>query len=195
MTKTPGGRRVDGLETDMTEFGTLVLGGARSGKSRFAEELVFNSGLERLYVATSPVIDEEMKDRVALHKAQRGQHWRTLEEELDLVGVLECEAEPGKVLLVDCLTLWLNNLIYRERSVAEETAALCEAVRHLGSPCVFVSNEIGMGLVPDNRLSRDFRDAQGRLNQDMANVCGKVVFVAGGLPLLLKPNQQPEISI
>ncbi|WP_417668894.1 bifunctional adenosylcobinamide kinase/adenosylcobinamide-phosphate guanylyltransferase [Roseibium sp.] len=175
--------------------GTLVLGGARSGKSRFAEKLALKSGLNRLYVATSPIIDEEMRDRVALHKAQRGDHWRTVEEEFDLVGVLTCEANAETVVLIDCLTLWLNNLVYRKKNVAEETAALCHALMHLKGPCVLVSNETGMGIVPENKLARSFRDDQGRLNQDIAAVCRQVVFIAAGLPLLMKPNQQPDITL
>ncbi|WP_417689739.1 bifunctional adenosylcobinamide kinase/adenosylcobinamide-phosphate guanylyltransferase [Roseibium sp.] len=174
---------------------TLVFGGARSGKSRFAEDLALKSGLKRLYVATSPIIDEEMRDRVALHKRQRGDHWRTLEEEVDLAGVLSCEAAPDTVILIDCLTLWLNNLIYRELDVAEHGHALCQSLAHLKGPCIFVSNETGMGIVPENRLARSFRDLQGKLNQDMAAVCRQVVFVAAGLPLLLKPRQQPDISL
>ncbi|MBD8875704.1 bifunctional adenosylcobinamide kinase/adenosylcobinamide-phosphate guanylyltransferase [Roseibium polysiphoniae] len=174
---------------------TLVFGGARSGKSRFAEDLAVKSGLNRLYVATSPIIDAEMHERVAQHRAQRGEHWRTLEEELDLAGVLDCEAGPETVILIDCLTLWLNNLIYRERDVATETARLAEALRHLKGPCVLVSNEVGMGIVPDNPLARSFRDLQGRLNQDIAAVVRQVIFVAAGLPLILKPSSHADIKI
>ena len=173
----------------------LVLGGARSGKSRFAETLALNSGLSRLYVATSPIIDEETRDRVALHKAQRGGGWRTLEEEMDVAGVLDCEAGPERVILVDCLTLWLNNLFFRTLDVAAETERLCHAVSHLKGPAIFVSNEIGLGLVPETKLSRDFRDAQGRINQAMAEACKSVVFVAAGLPLTLKPSSQPDVTL
>ncbi|MBD8894053.1 bifunctional adenosylcobinamide kinase/adenosylcobinamide-phosphate guanylyltransferase [Roseibium litorale] len=173
----------------------LVLGGARSGKSRFAESLALNSGLSRLYVATSPLIDAETRDRVALHKAQRGAGWRTVEEETDVAGVLECEAGPGRVILVDCLTLWLNNLFFKELDVEAETERLCRTVRHLKGPVIFVSNEIGLGLVPETKLSRDFRDAQGRINQAMADVCQSVVFVAAGLPLTMKPSNQPDVTL
>jgi len=175
--------------------GTLVVGGARSGKSRFAEDLALRSGLAKVYVATGTAFDGEMERRIAAHRDRRGMGWRTVEEQTDLVSVLAREAGPGAVLLVDCLTLWLNNLMMAERDLAAESARLCDAVTALAGPCVFVSNEVGMGIVPDNRLSREFRDAQGRLNQDMAAVCGKVVFVAAGQPLLLKPNQQPDISL
>lgn len=176
-------------------YGTLVLGGARSGKSRFAEDLVVRSGLARVYIATGTAFDSEMEKRIAAHRTQRGTGWRTVEEQTDLAGVLAREANPGSVLLVDCLTLWLNNLMMAEKDLTAESARLCEAVSALAGPCLFVSNEVGMGIVPDNRLSREFRDAQGRLNQDMAAVCGKVVFVAAGQPFLLKPNQQPEITL
>lgn len=185
------GRRVSGNQT----YGTLVLGGARSGKSRFAEDLAIQSGLARIYVATGTAFDGEMEKRIALHQDRRGSGWRTVEEQTDLAGVLAREAKSDAVLLVDCLTLWLNNLMMADKDLASESARLCDAVSTLAGPCVFVSNEVGMGIVPDNRLSREFRDAQGRLNQDMAAVCGKVIFVAAGQPLLLKPNQQPDISL
>lgn len=174
---------------------SLVLGGARSGKSRFAEHLAEKFGLERVYVATGAAFDGEMASRIALHKEQRGDGWTTIEEQLDLCGVLARECAPQRVVLVDCLTLWLSNLLFAERDLDAETAALSRVVRELAGPCVFVSNEVGMGIVPENRLSRSFRDAQGRLNQAMANACDQVVFVAAGLPLLLKPNSQPELTL
>lgn len=176
-------------------YGSLVLGGARSGKSRFAEDLAVRSGLARVYVATGTAFDGEMERRIAVHKDRRGTGWRTVEEQTDLAGVLSQEARRDTVLLVDCLTLWLNNLMMADGDLATESARLCDAVSTLAGPCIFVSNEVGMGIVPDNRLSRDFRDAQGRLNQDMAAACGKVIFVAAGQPILLKPNQQPDITL
>ncbi|WP_417679986.1 bifunctional adenosylcobinamide kinase/adenosylcobinamide-phosphate guanylyltransferase [Roseibium sp.] len=185
------GRRVSGKHT----YGTLVLGGARSGKSRFAEDLAIRSDLSRVYVATGTAFDGEMEKRIAAHRDRRGAGWRTVEEQTDLAGVLAREGKADTVLLVDCLTLWLNNLMMADKDLASESARLCNAVSTLAGPCVFVSNEVGMGIVPENRLSREFRDAQGRLNQDMAAVCGKVIFVAAGQPLLLKPNQQPDITL
>ncbi|GAB4529762.1 MAG: bifunctional adenosylcobinamide kinase/adenosylcobinamide-phosphate guanylyltransferase [Roseibium sp.] len=173
----------------------LVTGGARSGKSRFAERLVMESGLEKVYVATGAAHDGEMAERIAAHRGRRGADWQTVEEELDLEPVLRREARPGRAILVDCLTLWLSNLLFAERDVASESARLCETVSALAGPCIFVTNEVGMGIVPDNRLSRSFRDAQGRLNQDMAEACGKVVLVAAGQPLLLKPSSQPEFRL
>ncbi|KZM49856.1 bifunctional adenosylcobinamide kinase/adenosylcobinamide-phosphate guanylyltransferase [Labrenzia sp. OB1] len=174
---------------------TLVLGGARSGKSRFAEDLAEKSGLEKIYVATAAAFDSEMAERIGDHRTRRGPAWTTFEEQLDLKNVLLRECQPGRVVLVDCLTLWLSNLTFAEKDIAAETAELCQTVADLQGPCVFVSNEVGMGIVPENRLSRSFRDAQGRLNQDMAQVCRQVVFVAAGLPTLLKPNLQPEIRL
>lgn len=191
--------RVDGREIVVNERtgprSTLVLGGARSGKSRFAERLAVRSGLQKIYVATGAAFDAEMADRIAAHQHQRGDDWQTIEEQLDLAGVLARECRPGRVVLVDCLTLWLSNLTFAEKNIADETAKLCDAVSELASACVFVSNEVGMGIVPDNRLSRSFRDAQGRLNQDIAQACSQVVFVAAGLPVLLKPNPHMDIAL
>ncbi|MEM9633751.1 MAG: bifunctional adenosylcobinamide kinase/adenosylcobinamide-phosphate guanylyltransferase [Pseudomonadota bacterium] len=174
---------------------TLVFGGARSGKSRFAETLAVRSGLEKVYVATGAAFDAEMAERITAHKQQRGTGWLTVEEQLDLCGTLERECSPQRVVLVDCLTLWLSNLTFADRDIGTETRQLCAALQNLQGPCIFVSNEVGMGIVPENRLSRSFRDAQGRLNQDIAEVCRQVVFVAAGQPLLLKPNTQPEIRL
>lgn len=174
---------------------TLVLGGARSGKSRLAEKLAHETGLRKIYVATGAAHDDEMASRIAAHKDQRGPSWHTVEEQLDLVSVLQGECGADRVVLVDCLTLWLSNLMFADKDVVAETAQLRSVLKDLRGPCVFVSNEVGMGIVPENRLSRSFRDAQGRLNQDMAQECHQVVFVAAGLPLLLKPNSQPDIKL
>jgi adenosylcobinamide kinase/adenosylcobinamide-phosphate guanylyltransferase len=190
---------VDGRETDLTDQNgartALVLGGARSGKSRFAERLVEETGLRKLYIATGAAFDAEMSERIALHKDRRGDSWRTIEEQRDLAGILAAESRPDRVILVDCLTLWLSNLLFADKDLATETAGLCKSLAGLSGPVVFVSNEVGMGIVPENRLSRSFRDAQGRLNQDMAEVCSWVVFVAAGLPILLKPTSQPDIRL
>lgn len=177
----------------------LVTGGARSGKSRYAEQLILASGLEPVYVATSAAWDGEMEARIGLHRARRGVEWRTIEDKAgigaDLTGVLRREAVPGRAVLVDCLTLWLTNLMMAEADLAAATQALCALVPYLPAPVVFVSNEVGLGIVPDNAMARQFRDAQGRLNQELAAVCGRVVFVAAGLPLLLKPSSQPDIFL
>lgn len=173
---------------------TLVLGGARSGKSRFAETLAERSGLEKVYVATGAAYDSEMAERIACHQRQRGHGWTTVEDQLELPETIVRESRAGRIVLVDCLTLWLSNLIFADRDPASATARLCEVIGGPTGPCVFVSNEVGMGIVPENRLARSFRDAQGRLNQHMAEVCDQVVFVAAGLPLVLKPNTQPDIQ-
>lgn len=166
----------------------LVLGGARSGKSAYAERLVLQGGRQPVYIATSPVIDAEMAERIALHRARRDARWETVEEELDLSGALQRHTGLQTLPLVDCLTLWLNNLLYHKRDVGEEIDGLVDTVRGLAGPAVFVSNEIGMGLVPETREGRVFRDWQGRLNQRLAEACTEVVFVAAGLPLHLKSS-------
>lgn len=165
---------------------TLVLGGARSGKSAFAERLVVESGLGRVYIATGEAGDEEMRARIAHHRAARGEGWRTIEEPLALVDAIARECAAGRAILVDCLTLWLSNLMHARRDVEQESGRLTAAVRDIASPIVFVSNEVGLGLVPETPLGREFRDAQGRLNQAVAATVRDVVFVAAGLPLWLK---------
>ena len=165
---------------------TLVLGGARSGKSAYAERLVRESGLEAVYVATATAGDDEMAGRIAHHRARRGLGWRTIEEPLDLAGILRHECAPTRAVLVDCLTLWLSNLMFAERDVETESQALCRISSGLAGPVVFVSNEVGMGLVPDTAIGRAFRDHQGRVNQALAAALPRAVFVAAGLPLVLK---------
>jgi adenosylcobinamide kinase/adenosylcobinamide-phosphate guanylyltransferase len=175
---------------------TLVLGGARSGKSRFAERLVESQPDARVngacvdgacvYLATAEARDAEMTQRIAEHRARRGNHWRTVEAPLDLVAGLRDNAADGRAVLVDCLTLWLANLIDAGRDVDAETAALTDALPGLSGQVVMVSNEVGLGIVPDNALARAFRDAAGRLNQTIAAAAQSVVFMAAGLPLYLK---------
>ena len=166
---------------------TLVLGGARSGKSRYAERLTRESGLERLYIATATAFDDEMTTRIARHRQDRAADgWLTIEEPLDLAGVLRREAAPERVLLVDCLTLWLNNVMFKGEDMATAQAGLLAALRDATGPVVLVSNEVGLGLVPETPPGREFRDAQGRLNQAVAALVPSVLFVAAGLPLVLK---------
>ena len=167
---------------------TLVLGGARSGKSAFAESLVRDSGLARIYLATATAEDDEMKARVAQHRTQRGDGWTTIEEPLALVDALTREATRGRAVLVDCLTLWLSNLMMAERDPDVEARRLTRFLGVAKYPVVFVSNEVGLGLVPDTPLGRRFRDAQGRLNQLVAACVPNVVFIAAGLPLWLKKS-------
>jgi adenosylcobinamide kinase/adenosylcobinamide-phosphate guanylyltransferase len=170
----------------MTKERILVLGGARSGKSRMAEQIVEASGLARFYLATAKAGDEEMQQRIAEHRARRGTGWQTLETPLDLETALAEMARPDRAVLVDCLTLWLSNIFLNEGDVGERIAALAVTLRELPGLIVVVSNEVGMGLVPDNALGRSFRDAQGQLNQSVARICQTVIFVAAGLPLALK---------
>jgi adenosylcobinamide kinase/adenosylcobinamide-phosphate guanylyltransferase len=171
---------------------TLVLGGARSGKSTFAETLVRDSGLAPVYLATANAGDDEMKARIAQHRARRGENWRTVEEPLALIDVLTRESRPGHAVLVDCLTLWLSNLMHAERDPEIEARRLTRFLGVSLHPIVFVSNEVGMGLVPDTPLGRTFRDAQGRLNQAIAAAVPNVVFVTAGLPLWLKRDPVQE---
>ena len=164
----------------------LILGGARSGKSARAQRLAETAGESRLFIATAEAWDEEMAARIERHKADRGAGWRTLETPLDLVEAIKTRDGSAAVCLVDCLTLWLSNLMHASLDVETETAALCNVLETSAGPIILVSNEVGLGLVPETPLGRDFRDAQGRLNQQVAAVCDRVEFVAAGLPLTLK---------
>ncbi|MEN5246432.1 bifunctional adenosylcobinamide kinase/adenosylcobinamide-phosphate guanylyltransferase [Brucella pseudintermedia] len=164
----------------------LVLGGARSGKSSYAEKMVESSGLKPLYLATGRAFDEEMENRIAVHRGRRGPEWQTVEEPLDLVGALALHAAADRFVLVDCLTLWLTNLMMAEHDIAEETANLVAMLPNLGGPVVFVSNEVGLGIVPENRMAREFRDHAGRLHQAVAAIVDEVYFMAAGLPLKMK---------
>ena len=165
---------------------TLILGGARSGKSARALSLAESAGERRVFMATAEALDAEMADRIARHQAERGRTWTTVEEPLDIVGAIGRATHSGDVCLVDCLTLWLSNMMHHELDVERETARLCDMIAGHTKPIILVSNEVGLGLVPDTPLGRRFRDAQGRLNQDLARVCARVEFVAAGLPITLK---------
>jgi adenosylcobinamide kinase/adenosylcobinamide-phosphate guanylyltransferase len=162
---------------------TLVLGGARSGKSRFAEELIMRAPAPWTYMATAEALDEEMKERIAHHRSRRDARWETVDVPLDLAGKLAGISGP---VLVDCLTLWLSNVMLAGRDVDAESEKLIAALARANGPVVAVSNEVGLGLVPETPLGRAFRDAQGRLNQRVAAVADRVIFMAAGLPLNLK---------
>jgi adenosylcobinamide kinase/adenosylcobinamide-phosphate guanylyltransferase len=167
---------------------TLVLGGARSGKSRHAEALARETGLRRIYLATAQAFDDEMLERIAQHRADRADDgWATVEEPLELPAAIAAAAAPDAVTLVDCLTVWLSNVMLADRSTAEAEAALIAALSAAAGPVVLVSNEVGLGIVPETPLGRRFRDAQGRLNQKAAAIADSVVLMAAGLPLILKP--------
>jgi adenosylcobinamide kinase / adenosylcobinamide-phosphate guanylyltransferase len=169
---------------------TFVLGGARSGKSSFAEKLVEDTskelGLQPVYLATGRAFDKEMESRISIHRDRRGSEWQTVEEPLDLVGALEKHAGYDRFMLVDCLTLWITNLMMAEQNIAAETKTLIAALPKLSGPVVFVSNEVGLGIVPENRMAREFRDHAGFLHQAVASVADEVYFMAAGLPLKMK---------
>ena len=165
----------------------LVLGGARSGKSAFAQRHAEASGLAPVFVATAQAYDDEMVERIARHAAARDSRWRLIEAPLDLGPALAAAAAPDTILLVDCMTLWLTNVMLRGDDVEAATVAMAAAIAGLEGPALFVSNEVGSGIVPENALARRFRDAQGRLNQVLAATCAGVVLVTAGLPLRLKP--------
>ena len=169
---------------------TLILGGARSGKSIYAENLVLSAKLQPVYIATGEARDDEMQDRITHHKERRGTNWLTIEEPLDLCEVLENNAAATNAILIDCLTLWLSNLMMAGKNIDTEISALTALIPDLAGPVVFVSNEVGMGLVPETTLGRDFRDHQGRLNQRIAQVVDTVSFIAAGYPLSLKTTQK-----
>jgi len=167
---------------------SLILGGARSGKSGRAESLALSLCDSPVYIATAPVIegDDEWLARIEHHRNSRSDCWRLVEEELALVRVLQQHAGTKQTVLVDCLTLWLSNLIFAGKDVDAEISALCECLPALAGNVILVANEVGMGLVPETAEGRAFRDAQGRLNQAVAEVADRVEFIAAGLPLCLK---------
>jgi adenosylcobinamide kinase/adenosylcobinamide-phosphate guanylyltransferase len=165
---------------------TLVLGGARSGKSRHAERLVLASGLEPVYVATGEALDAEMAARIAEHRARRGRKWQTVEEPIDLAGTLTRACTAGRAVLVDCLTLWLSNLMVRERPVDAEIERLIALLPDLRGAAVLVSNEVGLGVVPASAMARAFIDHAGFLHQRIAEQADAVVLMTAGLPQRLK---------
>jgi len=178
---------------------TLVFGGARSGKSAYAERLAIDSGKEVIYIATARAGDGEMATRIAHHRRQRPAAWATLEEPLALgEAVLRCCA-PQRLVLVDCLTLWLSNLMFSDAAAHPEVGDIVlpplfeqqrqhflQALEQVDGDLILVSNEVGMGIVPCGAISRRFSDEAGRLNQAVAAACERVAFVAAGLPLMLK---------
>ncbi len=169
---------------------TLVLGGAASGKSRFAEHLVTCFGLRKTYIATAQAFDPEMEHKIRRHINDRGAGWATIEEPLEVPKAISTLPENSATLL-DCVTLWLSNSLLAERNLAHQCTELLTAVGRSDGPLVIVSNEVGQGIVPDTALGRKFRDAQGKLNQDLAAGADLVVLVVAGLPLVLK-GQLPQ---
>lgn len=164
---------------------TLILGGARSGKSARALALA-PPAARRVFIATAQAADREMRDRIDRHRRERDSAWVTHEAPLAVPEVLTGAARAGVVCVVDCLTLWLSNVMHREHSVADAVARLEKSLREGEGEVILVSNEVGLGLVPETPLGRRFRDAQGRLNARIAALATRVEFIAAGLPLVLK---------
>lgn len=166
----------------------LILGGARSGKSRLAEKLASESGLGVIYIATSQPLDGEMNQRVELHRQRRPDNWGLIEEPVGLARVLKQSARPDSCLLVDCLTLWLTNLLMLDdpQRLAQEREALLDCLAELPGEIIFVSNETGLGVVPLGELTRRYVDEAGWLHQALADRCHRVVFTVAGLPMTLK---------
>jgi adenosylcobinamide kinase/adenosylcobinamide-phosphate guanylyltransferase len=164
---------------------TFILGGARSGKSLHAERLASAFAPPWTYIATAQAHDEEMRERIALHRDRRDRRWRTLEAPLDLAGALETAGE-GTPVLVDCLTLWLSNHMLAGRDLEAEARRLVERLKRPKGPWFAVANEVGLGIVPETALGRRFRDEAGRLNQRVAEAAGRVVFMVAGLPMQVK---------
>ena len=172
--------------TSTSPGAALVLGGARSGKSAFAERLVAETGLSRHYIATGRAFDDEMRARISKHREDRGEGWQTHEEPLALAARIRDVARADRAVLVDCLTLWVTNLMLEERDIAAECSGLVETLRQAPGRIVLVSNEVGLGIVPENRMARAFRDHAGRLHQQVAALVPEVYFIAAGLPLKMK---------
>lgn len=164
----------------------LILGGARSGKSRHAQSIAEAFDGTLVFIATGEAHDAEMTARIDLHRADRGDRWRTVEAPLALAEAIRSSAAPDHLLLVDCLTLWTSNLMHADRDVDEATAGLIAAFQAAPGPVLMVANEVGLGIVPDNALARAFRDAAGHMNQAVAAAADQVTFVTAGLPIIVK---------
>lgn len=168
----------------------FILGGARSGKTGYAlqqaEELSTKYDFQKVYVATAQIFDPEMQDRVKRHQDERDETWATLEAPLELSTIIRMHAQHDRVLLIDCLTLWLSNHMLAEHDLEEKRKDLVDAIDLAKGPLILVSNEVGLSIVPDNKLGRDYRDESGWMNQQVAKVANKVTFVAAGLPMLMK---------
>jgi adenosylcobinamide kinase / adenosylcobinamide-phosphate guanylyltransferase len=174
----------------------LVLGGARSGKTGFAERLAMRAGETPLYLATAQALDAEMRERVRMHQEQRHKRFATLEEPIELTSALKAAAKAHDVILVDCLTLWITNLLGANHDVAKAVDQLAAALPTIEtSRVILVSNEVGLGIVPDNPMARMFRDLAGAAHQRLAEICTDVHFVVAGLPMTLKGERLTESSL
>ena len=164
----------------------FVIGGARSGKSRYAQARAEATGLRPVFLATAQAFDEEMRNRIARHRVDRGANWETVEAPLELAEAITVHSGSDRVLLIDCLTLWANNLILAERDMPAAADCLTAAIGRVKGAVVLVSNEVGWGIVPDNALARRFRDEAGFINQRVAAAVDEVQLLVAGLPLRLK---------
>ena len=166
----------------------LILGGARSGKSRYAEKIAIESDKEVIYIATANVFDNEMEERVEQHKNDRPKHWRTIEEPIALADSLQTNSKPNRVILVDCLTMWINNLLMQEDQslLDSEVKKLRTVLNSLTGTVILVSNEVGMGIIPMGELSRKFVDESGRLHQQLGQKVDHVLLMVAGLALEVK---------
>ncbi len=169
----------------MLPRGVFVLGGAASGKSAWAENMLIGSGLDLIYLATGRAGDGETSAKIALHRARRDKRWETIEEPLDVVSVLG-DLAPDRPVLIDCATMWLSNLMMAQSDLQTAQNALVAALAHCRAPWVMVSNEVGHGIVPQNAMAREFREAQGRLNISLATASELAVMITAGLPIVLK---------
>ncbi|HQZ13463.1 MAG TPA: bifunctional adenosylcobinamide kinase/adenosylcobinamide-phosphate guanylyltransferase [Devosia sp.] len=181
----------------MSDGHVLILGGARSGKTGFAERLAMRLGKRPAYLATATALDDEMRDRVRAHQAQRSAHFTTLEEPINLPAAIAASARQNDVILVDCLTLWITNLLGAGIDVAAAVDELTSVLSKVETArVILVSNEVGLGIVPDNPLARTFRDLAGAAHQRLAEICDDAYFVVAGMPMVLKgdppPTGQPE---
>jgi adenosylcobinamide kinase/adenosylcobinamide-phosphate guanylyltransferase len=179
----------------MSDGHVLVLGGARSGKTGFAERLAMRNGHKPVYLATATVLDSEMEDRVRTHQAQRQGRFRTVEEPLDLSGAIVSASQSSDIILVDCLTLWITNMLEESIDVADAVEELAATLGDVtAARVILVSNEVGLGIVPDNPMARHFRDLAGSAHQRLAEICDDVYFVAAGLAMTIKgdPPQNGE---
>ena len=167
---------------------TLILGGARSGKSSFAEKLALKSEKKPFYIATAEARDDEMVRRINQHQSRRDERWLTIEEPLKIDEIIDQRAHPENILVVDCLTLWLSNIMCRDNNVMTHIIGLVSCLENIKGPIIFVANEVGLGIVPENDLARAFRDEAGRLNKAVASVASDVIFMAAGLPMAMKKS-------
>ena len=172
-------------------YSLLVTGGARSGKSRFAENRTLRMGAPLVYIATAQAFDDEMAKRIQTHQDRRGPEWQTYSEPLELAEAIRQTDGQGPCL-VDCLTIWLSNLMFAERDIEQASSAVIKAIRERKDPIVIVTNEVGSGIVPENALARRFRDEAGRLNQTIAEAVDEVYVCISGMPLQLKPSFKEE---